>query len=161
MAYNRVVVDLFGRSGAEFVDALRADFHVVEARHAVVPSERHEFGVHLDGRWWVARLVRGLADADDPLPNLDVSVLQDRVLGPLLGIGDPRTDTRIGFVGGIRGTDEIERLVAAGRAAVGFTLFPTSTDDLVAVADSGQVMPPKSTWFEPKLASGLFLHPLD
>jgi uncharacterized protein (DUF1015 family) len=87
-------------------------------------------------------------------------VLQERVLAPLLGIGDPRTDSRIAFVGGIRGAKEIERLVSEGRAAVGFTLCPTSTQDLVAVADAGEVMPPKSTWFEPKLASGLFLHPL-
>jgi uncharacterized protein (DUF1015 family) len=100
-------------------------------------------------------------DETDPLARLDVAVLQDRVLGPLLGIGDPRTDTRIAFVGGIRGSAEIERLVASGAAAVGFTLYPTSTQELVEVADAGEVMPPKSTWFEPKLASGLVLHPLD
>ena len=99
-------------------------------------------------------------DEANSLGRLDVSLLQDRVLGPLLGIGDPRTDVRIAFVGGIRGTAEIERLVTSGRAAVGFTLCPTSTEDLVAVASEGQVMPPKSTWFEPKLASGLFLHPI-
>ena len=114
--------------------------------------------MHLDGDWF--RLQARDVDDGDPLGRLDVSVLQDRVLGPLLGIGDPRTDSRIAFVGGIRGAQEIERLVAEGRAAVGFTLCPTSTADLVAVADTGAVMPPKSTWFEPKLASGLFLHPL-
>ncbi len=161
MAYNRVVTDLFGRSASELVDALRGDFDLVAAPEAVTPSCRHEFGVHLDGRWWVARLLADRIDDDDPLASLDVSVLQDLVLGPLLGIGDPRTDSRIAFVGGIRGPEEIERLVRGGRAAVGFTLFPTSTDDLVAVADAGRVMPPKSTWFEPKLASGLFVHPLD
>jgi uncharacterized protein (DUF1015 family) len=103
-----------------------------------------------------------LADVneDDVLGRLDVSLLQDRVLAPLLGIGDPRTDARIAFVGGIRGTAEIERLVTSGRAAVGFTLCPTSTQELVDVASEGKVMPPKSTWFEPKLGSGLFLHPI-
>ena len=95
---------------------------------------------------------------DNPVARLDVSVLQDRVLGPLLGISDPRTDPRIGFVGGIRGTDELERLVKTGRAAVAFSLCPTSTADLIDVADRDLLMPPKSTWFEPKLGSGLFVH---
>ena len=124
----------------------------------MTPKVPHEFGVHLDGDWFRAR-ARDVDDSD-PLGRLDVTVLQERVLAPLLGIGDPRTDARIAFVGGIRGATEIERLVAEGRAAVGFTLCPTSTHDLVAVADAGEVMPPKSTWFEPKLASGLVLHPL-
>jgi uncharacterized protein (DUF1015 family) len=158
MAYNRVVTDLAGRSPEQLLDAMRADFDVVPAEAAVSPAARHEFGIHLDGGWWVATARN--VDETDPLARLDVAVLQDRVLGPLLGIGDPRTDTRIAFVGGIRGAAEIERLVASGRAAVGFTLFPTSTEELVAVADAGEVMPPKSTWFEPKLASGLVLHPL-
>ena len=160
MAYNRVVADLAGHDADGFLSALGADFDVVPVNTAVVPSRAHEFGVHLDGRWFRAVLRDGVVDDGDPLARLDVSVLQERVLGPLLGVGDPRTDARIAFVGGIRGTAEIERLVASGRAAVGFTLFPTSTVDLVAVADAGHVMPPKSTWFEPKLASGLFLHPL-
>ena len=151
MAYNRVVADLAGRAPEQLLEQIGATFDVVPADAAVSPSARHEFGVHLDGRWWLAT-ARGV-DETDPLARLDVAVLQDRVLGPLLGIGDPRTDTRISFVGGIRGTAEIERLVASGRAAVGFTLFPTSTHELVAVADAGEVMPPKSTWFEPKLAS--------
>ena len=159
MAYNRVVADLAGRSVEELLVALdEAGFDVSSASSAVTPSRPHEFGVHLDGDWFLARARE--VDEEDPLARLDVSVLQDRVLGPLLGIGDPRTDARIAFVGGIRGSAEIERLVASGRYAVGFTLFPTSTAELVAVADSGSVMPPKSTWFEPKLASGLFLHPL-
>ncbi len=159
MAYHRVVADLAGRSVEEFLVALdEAGFDVSTAPGAVAPSRPHEFGVHLDGDWFVAR-ARDV-DEEDPLARLDVSVLQDRVLGPLLGIGDPRTDARIAFVGGIRGTAELERLVGSGRYAVAFSLFPTSTAELVAVADSGAVMPPKSTWFEPKLASGLFLHPL-
>ncbi len=159
MAYNRVVADLAGRTPEQLLKGMAETFDVVPAEAAVAPSARHEFGVHLDGRWWVAT-ARDV-DETDPLARLDVAVLQDRVLGPLLDIGDPRTDTRIAFVGGIRGTAEIERLVASGRAAVGFTMHPTSTHELVAVADAGEVMPPKSTWFEPKLASGLVLHPLD
>ncbi len=159
MAYNRVVADLAGRTPEQLLEGMAATFDLRPADAAVTPSVRHEFGIYLDGRWWVAT-ARDV-DESDPLARLDVAVLQDRVLGPLLGIGDPRTDTRIAFVGGIRGTAEIERLVASGRAAVGFTMHPTSTHELVAVADAGEVMPPKSTWFEPKLASGLVLHPLN
>jgi uncharacterized protein (DUF1015 family) len=159
MAYNRVVADLGGLSVEELLVGLdEVGFDVSAASGAVAPARPHEFGVHLDGDWFRAR-ARDVDEAD-PLARLDVSLLQDRVLGPLLGIGDPRTDARVAFVGGIRGTAEIERLVASGAAAVGFTLCPTALDDLVAVADSGAVMPPKSTWFEPKLASGLVLHPL-
>ena len=159
MAYHRVVADLHGMSPEEFLVALdESGFDVTPADSAVTPSRAHELGVRLDGDWYVAR-ARDV-DESDPLARLDVSVLQDRVLAPLLGIGDPRTDSRIAFVGGIRGADEIERLVDSGRFEVGFSLFPTSAQELVAVADSGAVMPPKSTWFEPKLASGLFVHPL-
>jgi uncharacterized protein (DUF1015 family) len=159
MAYNRVVADLSGLSAEELLVAIdEAGFDLSPASGAVAPTRPHEFGVHVDGDWFRAR-ARDVDEAD-PLARLDVSLLQDRVLGPLLGIGDPRTDARISFVGGIRGTAEIERLVRSGRYAVGFTLCPTALDDLVAVADSGAVMPPKSTWFEPKLASGLVLHPL-
>ncbi len=159
MAYHRVVADLAGRSPQQLLDALAADWEVAPADAAVEPSARHEVGMLLDGRWWRLRLRDGVVDERDVLARLDVAVLQDRVLGPLLAIGDPRTDPRIAFVGGIRGTAEIERLVGSGRYAVGFALHPTALDDLVAVADAGLVMPPKSTWFEPKLASGLFLHP--
>ena len=159
MAYNRAVADLNGLSVEELLVALdEMGFDLSPASGAVTPKVPHEFGVHVDGDWFRAR-ARDVDDSD-PLGRLDVTVLQERVLAPLLGIGDPRTDARIAFVGGIRGAKEIERLVGEGRAAVGFTLCPTSTHDLVAVADAGEVMPPKSTWFEPKLASGLFLHPL-
>lgn len=158
MAYNRVVRDLGGRTPEQFLAALAEVVDLEPAPGPVSPASRHELGVHLGGRWYLAR-ARDVAE-DDVLARLDVSVLQDRVLAPLLGIADPRTDTRIAFVGGIRGSAEIERLVAEG-AAVGFTLHPTSIEELVAVADAGHVMPPKSTWFEPKLASGLVVHPLD
>jgi uncharacterized protein (DUF1015 family) len=160
MAYNRVVVDLRGRTPDQLVAEVAEVLDVTAQHHAVTPSRAHEFGMYVDGRWFVLVAPTGSVDESDPLARLDVSILQERVLGPLLGIGDPRTDARIAFVGGIRGVDEIERLVDSGRAAVGFVLFPTSTTDLVGVADTGQVMPPKSTWFEPKLASGLVVHPL-
>lgn len=160
MPYNRVVRDLAGLDAAGLRAALAADFDVL-ARDGVPVPGRHEVAMYLDGAWWllVARL--GLVDESDPIARLDVSVLQDRVLAPLLGIADPRTDTRIAFVGGIRGTDELVRLVDGGGFAVAFALHPTATADVMDVADAGQVMPPKSTWFEPKLLSGLFVHPID
>jgi uncharacterized protein (DUF1015 family) len=160
MAYNRVVRDLAGLDQDAFLAAVGEHFEVSPADGPVTPAARHSFGIRLADGWRTAVARDGVVDDGDPLARLDVSVLQDRVLAPLLGIGDPRTDARIAFVGGIRGAGEIDRLVESGAFAVGFTLFPTSTDELLAVADRGEVMPPKSTWFEPKLASGLFLHPL-
>ncbi len=159
MAYNRVVVDLEGATPASFLARLESEFEVSAIDGRALPTQPHEFGLYLDGGWHLLTARPGVVGSD-VLGRLDVSVLQERVLAPMLGIGDPRTDTRIAFVGGIRGAAEIERLVDTGRAAVGFVLFPTSTSDLVDVADAGLVMPPKSTWFEPKLASGLFLHPI-
>jgi uncharacterized protein (DUF1015 family) len=160
MAYNRVVRDLAGRTTEAFLAAVGEQFALEPSDGPVTPTARHSFGIRLADGWRSATARPAVLDEDDELARLDVSVLQDRVLGPLLGIADPRTDARIAFVGGIRGAREIDRLVASGGFAVGFTLFPTSTDELLAVADRGEVMPPKSTWFEPKLASGLFLHPL-
>jgi uncharacterized protein (DUF1015 family) len=115
--------------------------------------------VYVAGRWHGLRW--SVDSATDPVARLDVSVLQDRLLGPVLGIGDPRTDERVGFVGGIRGTPELQRRVDAGLAAAAFSMYPTSVADLLAVADAGRTMPPKSTWFEPKLRSGLLVHALD
>lgn len=160
MAYNRVVLDLAGRTPEQLLAEVGEVLEVEPHDGVAAPEGRHEFGMYLAGRWYVLRAPTGSVDEGDPLARLDVSLLQDRVLGPVLGIGDPRTDARIAFVGGIRGSGELERLVDSGRAAVAFLLFPTSTAELVEVADTGQVMPPKSTWFEPKLASGLVLHPL-
>jgi uncharacterized protein (DUF1015 family) len=116
--------------------------------------------VYLDRHWHLVVLDEGSIDRHDPIGSLDVSLLQDRVLGPILGIGDPRTDKRIDFVGGIRGTAELQRRVNSGEMAIAFSLYPTTLEQLMAVADAGQVMPPKSTWFEPKLRSGLFVHEL-
>ncbi len=116
--------------------------------------------MYLDGRWHRLTARPGSFPAADPVRGLDVAILQDNLLAPVLGIGDPRTDKRIDFVGGIRGLGELERLVGSGKWAVAFALHPTSIDQLLAVADAGQVMPPKSTWFEPKLRSGLIVRPL-
>ncbi len=156
LPYNRVVADLDGLTADGLVAALDGAFDVRTADDAVEPFQRQQFGVYAGGRWWDVR-ARAVPPGD-VIAALDVSVLQSRVLGALLGVGDPRTDTRLAFVGGIRGTAELERLVDSGRFAVAFSLHPTSTSDVMAVADLGMVMPPKSTWFEPKLRSGLFVH---
>jgi uncharacterized protein (DUF1015 family) len=124
------------------------------------PDRPGTFGVFLKNAWYRLAFVEASIDRRDPIASLDVSLLQDRVLGPVLGIGDPRTDKRIDFVGGIRGTAELERRVRSGEMAIAFSLYPTSIDQLMAASDAGQIMPPKSTWFEPKLRSGLFVHTL-
>jgi uncharacterized protein (DUF1015 family) len=125
-----------------------------------VPERSGVFCIFLDGRWYRLELDPSGIDRSDPIASLDVSLLQDRVLSPILAIGDPRTDKRIDFVGGIRGTAELERRVRSGEMAIAFSLHPTTLDQLMAVSDAGHVMPPKSTWFEPKLRSGLFVHEL-
>ncbi|HMW02055.1 MAG TPA: DUF1015 domain-containing protein, partial [Acidobacteriota bacterium] len=122
------------------------------------PTQKWTFSMYLQGRWYGLYLDTDTIDKDDPIKSLDVSLLQDRILAPLLNIEDPRTDKRIDFVGGIRGTDELERLVNEGKAAVAFSMYPTSMDELMRVSDANEVMPPKSTWFEPKLRSGLLMH---
>jgi uncharacterized protein (DUF1015 family) len=160
LAYNRAVRDLAGQDVDVFLAALDAAFEVQEVPGAPEPA-RHEVGMYLDGRWHLLTARPGVVDEADAIARLDVSLLQDRVLAPLLGIADPRTDERIAFVGGIRGTTELVRLVDSGRYAVAFALHPTSPTEVMDVADAGQVMPPKSTWFEPKLRSGLFVHPID
>lgn len=160
MAYNRVVRDLGGQTPEGFLAALGRHFDIRTAVAAPTPG-RHEFGLYLGGRWALLTARPGLVDEADPIGRLDVSLLQDAVLGPVLGIADPRTDQRIAFVGGIRGTAELERLVDSGMFAAAFALHPTSTAEVMDVADLGEVMPPKSTWFEPKLRSGLFVHPID
>lgn len=160
MAYNRVVRDLAGHDSASFLAAVAEHFDVAPHDGAPHPG-RHEVGVYLDGSWSLLTARAGVVDESDPIARLDVAVLAERVLEPVLGIADQRRDTRISFVGGIRGTAELERLVDSGAFAVAFALHPTSTTDVMDVADQGEVMPPKSTWFEPKLRSGLFVHTLD
>ena len=125
------------------------------------PGRFHVFGMYLDGTWYQLTPKPGSFDHNDKLARLDVNILQNNLLSPILGIQDPRTDKRIGFVGGIRGMAELRRLVDSGRAVVAFSLFPTSVGELMAVADAGDIMPPKSTWFEPKLRDGIVIHPID
>jgi uncharacterized protein (DUF1015 family) len=158
LPYHRVVKDLAGHTPASFLDAVRAaGWEVVDERRDR-PATRGETCLFLDGRWWVLRPTERIRSAD-PVKGLDVSVLQDHLLGPILKIDDPRRSERISFVGGIRGTGYLEDQVKKG-AAVAFSLHPTSLDELFAVADAGQVMPPKSTWFEPKLREGVAIRGL-
>jgi uncharacterized protein (DUF1015 family) len=151
LAYNRVVDDLNGHDAASFLAAVEARFVVTDG--APVPARRGTFSMYLAGRWYSLEARPGVV-ADDPVARLDVSVLQDHLLAPILGVDDPRRSTRIQFVGGIRGPDALVRAVDAG-AAVAFHLYPTGLDQLFDVADAGEIMPPKSTWFEPKLREGV------
>jgi uncharacterized protein (DUF1015 family) len=160
--YNRVVRDLNGLTPESFLEQVRsAGFEITPGHAAKRPARRSTFGMYLGGSWYLLGAGPEIVPTDDMLGRLDVSVLSDRVLGPILGVEDPRTDRRIDFVGGIRGMEELERRVDAGDGAVAFALYPTSVEDLMRVADAGQVMPPKSTWFEPKLRSGMVVQFLD
>jgi len=157
--YNRVVTDLNGMTKEEFLSQVAQRFEMESAEAQVKPSKEAEFGMYLDKQWYKLTL-KGDVPAD-PVARLDVSLLADNLIEPLLGISDPRRDTRIDFVGGIRGLGELEKRVDSGDWAVAFALYPTTMEALMAVADAGEVMPPKSTWFEPKLADGLVSHVLD
>ena len=157
LPYNRVVKDLNGKSEAEFLSALSEVFQLSETA-SPSPSGRGEIRMYLSGRWHGLRIPPESIPAQDPISSLDVSILQERVLAALLGIEDVRTDKRIDFVGGIRGTDALERAVDEGRAAVAFSMYPVAVDQLIAVSDANEIMPPKSTWFEPKLRDGLLSH---
>lgn len=156
MDYNRVVKDLRGRTPEAFIQELEKNFEVKPSSDKS-PTRVHDFGMYLGGKWY-RMTAKSHAVENSVLGVLDVNVLQKNVLQPLLGIEDPRTDKRIHFVGGIRGMGELEKLVNSGEYAVAFTMYPTTMDQLMAIADAGQIMPPKSTWFEPKLRSGLVLH---
>jgi uncharacterized protein (DUF1015 family) len=157
LPYNRLVKDLHGLTPEQFRAKL-AGLGRVERTTDPVPPVAGSLCVYLPGGWWRVTIDPAAIDRRDPIGSLDVSLLQERVLTPLLGVGDPRTDKRIDFVGGIRGTGELERRVDSGEMAVGFSLHPTTMDQLLAVSDAGAIMPPKSTWFEPKLRSGLLVH---
>ena len=159
--YNRVVRDLNGYTAAGLLERVSERFTVSATDSACRPEHPGQFGMYLDGHWYRLDIDPALVPTEDPVASLDVSLLQQNLLAPLLGIGDPRTDERIDFVGGIRGLKELERRVDSGEMAVAFALFPTSMEALMAVADANEVMPPKSTWFEPKLADGLVSHVLD
>jgi uncharacterized protein (DUF1015 family) len=159
--YNRVVKDLNGLSVKELLAKVGESFLVEASNGPAKPSAPGEFGMYVDGRWYRLQIQADKVPTDDPVGRLDVSLLQDNLLHPLLGIGDPRTDNRIDFIGGIRGLEELERRVDNGDMAIAFALYPTEMSALMAVADADKVMPPKSTWFEPKLADGLVSHVLD
>ena len=156
--YNRVVADLHGHSEESFLAAVAERFEVGPPGAPAAPTARHAFGMYLGGTWRQLVAKPAIVPADDPIGSLDVAILQSELLGPILGIADPRTDERIDFVGGSRGTDALARRVDAAGQGVAFAMFPTSLDELFRVSDADLIMPPKSTWFEPKLGSGLFLH---
>lgn len=162
MDYNRIVRDLNGNSQEEFLEKVKEKFVVspYTGSSALKPAKKHTFGMYLAGKWMLLEAKEGTYDAADPVARLDVSILQNNLLHPILGIGDPRTDKRIDFVGGIRGLNSLSERVDEGKMAVAFSMYPTTMDDLMDIADAGAIMPPKSTWFEPKLRSGLFVHKL-
>lgn len=157
--YNRVVKDLNGLSEVEFFNKVIEKFEICDAKKLYSPESKGHFGMYISGKWYKLKAHADIR-SDDPVKGLDVSVLQDGLLGPVLGIGDPRTDKRIDFVGGIRGLKELEKRCSED-CVVAFSMHPTSIEELFDVADRGLLMPPKSTWFEPKLRSGLFLHSID
>jgi uncharacterized protein (DUF1015 family) len=157
LAYNRAVRDLNGLSKDEFIEALKKSFEVTEDGRDT-PERRGNWGMYLDGSWYTLSLRPAASPPQGTVESLDVSILQDRVLDPILGIKDVRTDKRIDFIGGVRGSKELEQLVDEGKAAVAFSLYPTTMEDLLSVSDAGEIMPPKSTWFEPKLRDGLLIH---
>jgi uncharacterized protein (DUF1015 family) len=162
LAYNRVVKDLGGRSPGAFREALSEWFEIEEIPQTTdpTPQKPHEFGLYVGGQWYRLQAKAKAYDETDPVGSLDVSILQEKVLAPILGIENPRTDQRVDFVGGIRGVGELEKRCRQGWAAA-FLLYPTTIEQLLSVADAGKIMPPKSTWFEPKLRSGMVIHPLD
>jgi uncharacterized protein (DUF1015 family) len=157
LPYNRVLKDLNGRSPEALLATLATVFDV-QSGGAPRPVRKNQLALYLAGRWYGLVVKPAFAAASDPINGLDVSILQQRVLAPLFGIDDPRTSKRIQFVGGIRGTAELEKLVQSGDYACAFSLYPTSIDDLMRIADAGGIMPPKSTWFEPKLRDAMFCH---
>lgn len=161
MGYNRVVRDLGGLDEGQFIRKVQERFILSDDFKERSPQRQGEFGMYMNGVWRSLQAVEADMDGNDPVGMLDVSILQDRLLRPMLGIDDPRTDDRILFVGGIRGMDELEQLVDSGEYAVAFSMYPTTMDQLMEIADMGKIMPPKSTWFEPKPRSGIFVHLLD
>ncbi len=159
MDYNRVVKDLNGYSFDGFLKKLTEKFTVSELPKAMSPEKKHSFSMYYGGRWYSLTAKKGIFDENDPVGQLDVSILQNNVLKPLLGIDNPKTSDRIDFIGGIRGLKELERR-ANDDMKLAFAMYPTTIDDLMSIADAGQIMPPKSTWFEPKPLSGIFIHHL-
>lgn len=161
MDYNRLIRDLNGYTRNQILTLLseKFTFEAVGGTEPYKPTEKHTFGMYVEGRWYKLTAKEGTFDPNDPVSQLDVSILQNNLISPVFGINDPRTDKRIDFVGGIRGLKELETR-ANKDMKLAFSMYPTTLDDLIAIADAGLIMPPKSTWFEPKLLSGLFIHEL-
>ena len=157
LPYNRVLKDLNGHSAVKLMQELEAVFIITQPGNAQ-PASKHELGFFFGGKWHTLTFRPQFTASHDPIERLDVTLLQKNILAPLFGIDDPRTSKRINFVGGIRGTAELEKLVNSGEYACAFSMFPTSIEDLMAIADAGGIMPPKSTWFEPKLRDAMFCH---
>lgn len=162
MDYNRVVKDLNGMSESEFLEKIKESFIIEQGEKGkpYKPEKAKTFGMYMNGKWYSLKAKESIYGGKDIVSNLDVSILQNFLLSPILGIGDPRSDERIDFIGGIRGLSELEKRVDSGEMKVAFSMYPTSMKELMDIADSGKIMPPKSTWFEPKLRSGLFIHEL-
>ncbi len=159
MDYNRVVKDLNGLDENEFITAISKSFEVEKTEGRCKPSDKHTFGMYLNKQWYLLKAKADIINESDPVERLDVSILQNYLLDAVLGIKNPKTDDRIDFIGGIRGLAELEKR-ADSDMQLAFAMYPTTVDDLMAIADAGLIMPPKSTWFEPKLLSGLFIHHL-
>lgn len=157
MPYNRVVHDLHRADKDQFIEKVKSNF-TVEETSSVKPSSKKTFAMYIDKKWYLLKPNGNVKPGTTVGDNLDVSILQNYLLHPVLGIEDPRTDNRIDFIGGIRGTEELEKLVDSGKAAVAFSMYPVTLDDLINISDAGEIMPPKSTWFEPKLRDGLLVH---
>jgi uncharacterized protein (DUF1015 family) len=157
LPYNRVLKDLNSHTPEQLLEILGKVF-AIDPKGAALPAHKHELGFYLQGKWRTLAFRKKLIPTDNPVDSLDVSLLQQLVLGPIFRIDDPRTSKRINFVGGIRGTAELEKLVDSGEYACAFSMFPTSIEDLMSIADAGGIMPPKSTWFEPKLRDAMFCH---
>ena len=157
MSYNRVIKDLNEHSKEDFISALQDDFTIATSDEAVDPKHLHEFGLYIDGQWYHLTSLEGTY-TNDPIGVLDITILSKNVFEKLLNIHDQRTDKRIDFVGGIRGLHELERRVDSGEMKLAFSFYPVTIEQLFDIADSGEVMPPKSTWFEPKLRDGLLTH---
>jgi uncharacterized protein (DUF1015 family) len=160
MDYNRAVKDLSGLTPQEFKEKITSRFVLSENFTAKSPQRLHDFGMYLQGKWYLLTVKKGVYNDGDPVARLDAAILQEHLLAPLLGIYDPRTDDRIRFIGGIRGMAELEKMVDKEGFAVAFSLYPPTIEQVMQVADAGAIMPPKSTWFEPKLRSGIFVHKL-
>jgi uncharacterized protein (DUF1015 family) len=159
--FNRIIKDLNSLTTEEFLKNISNNFHIIEGKEVIMPSAIHEFGMYLDGSWYKLSAKPETYQTNSPVKELDVSILQNYVLSPLLNITDPATDTRLSFGGGILPVDDLVKQVDQKESAVVFTLFPTSIEQLIRVADAGEVMPPKSTWFEPKFQVGLLVHQIN